>query len=276
MNETPLNLGNNDALLQELALRLLASSGDLLTRDPKLLVGQIPPDLPFGLPLPQGSVVLGSLLRNTEQKEIVLDISLSPEQVIDFYRAQMQRIGWHEHPLGEAEGFIGTDLPVSRALFCKGTSDPSLSVIVWKGKGTNADVRLLLSAGRHSPCAQQAVRRIYAWSGRNLMPHLDSPEGVKQIEKGGTSDRDSANSTTMLETEADFSTLTLAAHYAAQLEKAGWTRTNEGDSGPIAWHAWAFQDEEAAPWWGLFFVIKLPSIERRYFLYIEIHTSNRG
>lgn len=55
MNELPPNRSDNEALLQELALRLFASPGDLWTRDPKLLIGQLPPNLPF--PLPQGSLV---------------------------------------------------------------------------------------------------------------------------------------------------------------------------------------------------------------------------
>ena len=37
---------------------------------------------------------------------------------------------------------------------------------------------------------------------------------------------------------------TLVRHYTAQLEKAGWTRTNEGESGPVAWNSWRVEDEE--------------------------------
>src|SRR5450631_620940 len=43
---------NNEALLQELVLRLAIIPGNPRTRDPKLLVRQIPEDLPFSLALP--------------------------------------------------------------------------------------------------------------------------------------------------------------------------------------------------------------------------------
>ena len=79
----------------------------------------------------------------------------------------------------------------------------------------------------------------------------------------------------MLETDTALPVLTLADHYAAQLEKAGWTRSDEGDSGPLAWSAWKFRDEENESWWGLFFVMTLLDTQYRYFLYTEIHMSDQ-
>jgi hypothetical protein len=91
---------------------------------------------------------------------------------------------------------------------------------------------------------------------------------------GGGSSQDRADTSATLETATALPILELAAHYAVQLEKAGWTRTDDGHSGPLAWHAWRFQDDENEPWQGLFFVMKLLGTERRYFLYIEIHMSD--
>jgi|GraSoiStandDraft_40_1057318.scaffolds.fasta_scaffold290879_1 hypothetical protein len=273
MNEPQPNFSGNEALLQKLALRLLASPGDLWTRDPKLLIGQLLPDLP--IPLPQGSLVLGSLVRNAEQTEIVLDVPLLPEHVIDFYKAQMQGTGWREQSLEDTGGFLSTDLPVVRALFCRGMHDPSISVIAWKRDEGRADVRVFLNAGRHSPCAQRAGTNNRPWSAHDLIPSLKPPEGVKRMEMGGNAGQDSANTTTMLETDTALPVLTLADHYAAQLEKAGWTRSDEGDSGPLAWSAWKFRDEENESWWGLFFVMKLLDTQYRYFLYTEIHMSDQ-
>ncbi|HZR41903.1 MAG TPA: hypothetical protein VFB12_17405 [Ktedonobacteraceae bacterium] len=67
----------------------------------------------------------------------------------------------------------------------------------------------------------------------------------------------------------------LADHYAEQLEKAGWARTDEGQSGPLAWHAWKFQDDAQESWQGQFFVMKIQGSERRYFSYIRIEMSDQ-
>ena len=44
----------------------------------------------------------------------------------------------------------------------------------------------------------------------------------------------------------------LVAHYARQLEQAGWQRTGEGSSEPMGWHTWEFRDEENERWLGCF------------------------
>jgi hypothetical protein len=58
----------------------------------------------------------------------------------------------------------------------------------------------------------------------------------------------------------------LVAHYAAQLEKAGWSKQAEGQSGPVGWNTW---HEEGEDWMGVFFILKIPQSERQHFLYIR-------
>jgi len=44
----------------------------------------------------------------------------------------------------------------------------------------------------------------------------------------------------------------VVAHYARQLEQAGWQRTGEGSSEPMGWHTWEFHDKENERWLGVF------------------------
>ncbi len=280
MNEIPSNPSNNEALLQELALRLLTSPWDPHMHEPQLLVGQIPVGLPVDLPLPQDNHVLGSLLRSSEQAEILLDTPLPPERVIDFYREQMQVVGWYEPSSAQEQqegGFTHTGLPSTGAgaLFCQGARGPSLSITTLQGKRGLTDVRLTFNMSRrNSPCTQRSSRWRDGQLAQNLIPPLKPPTGAQQMGGGGGSSQDRADTSATLETATALPILELAAHYAVQLEKAGWTRTDDGHSGPLAWHAWRFQDDENEPWQGLFFVMKLLGTERRYFLYIEIHMSD--
>jgi hypothetical protein len=88
--------GGEDAL-RELAVRLLTFHHSLLVagqqvQEPQLLVGQLPPDLPVELPLPEGSRLLGSLA--VENPMIAIETHLAGEDVVTFYRERLTTAGW--------------------------------------------------------------------------------------------------------------------------------------------------------------------------------------
>ena len=79
---------SGDELLRKLALALLAPrySGESHA-EPQLLVGQLPPNLGFDVPLPEGAHLLGTLLGG--DPTIALEAALAPEEVVEFYRAAL-------------------------------------------------------------------------------------------------------------------------------------------------------------------------------------------
>lgn len=115
MDEIHSSTENNETLLQELVIRFATSPWNLQTHDLRLLVGKIPEDLFFELPLPEGSFILGSLLQDATQGQIALDTPLSPEQTIKFYRKHFLVAGWDENAT-QCSRFVPADgdgLPVS-------------------------------------------------------------------------------------------------------------------------------------------------------------------
>ena len=58
----------------------------------------------------------------------------------------------------------------------------------------------------------------------------------------------------------------LAAHYARQLEQAGWQRTGEGSSEPMTWHTREFHDKDNERWLGVFTLFQIPGMERKYYV----------
>src|SRR5258706_6920398 len=94
MNENSPNPNLNAPDLLEFALRLATYPNDSHTQNAQLLPGQLPDQLPVEIPLPEVSRVLGSLIRNPESIDMLLDTHLSPEQVLTFYRQRMQDAGW--------------------------------------------------------------------------------------------------------------------------------------------------------------------------------------
>lgn len=268
--------GNNSALVQELALRLLTYPADQRTRNPQLLPGQLPPNLPVETPLPPDSRVVGSLIRGPYFTEIVADTALSPEQVITFYVEKLTANGWNKPDTfpGHMGGFAPT-IPGRNNLFCKGPHGPSLSIQAFISpadeKITNFRLNLDTNS-RNSPCAQLAKQRAYSEKGP--IPNLTTPPESRQESRGGGGGSGRWYSEAYLET--DLNLTTIAAHYATQLDKAGWKRLDEGQNGPVAWQRWTFVDEQNEEWKGLFFIVKEAANPRQHLLYIKADLADLG
>jgi hypothetical protein len=270
---------NNEVLLQELVLRLAIIPGDPRTRDPKLLIRQIPEDLPFSLPLPEESQVLGTLIYNVTTMEIVLDTPLSSEQVIDFYRAHLHASGWHESdrvPGHEYRGFVPSSRGGTSLYLFQEIDGPFIRIKAQLGKGTLTDVRVIIN--RPDPLSflsMKAPKRIFqqpSLGTLSLIPRLVAPIGSRVRGGGGSSSIDTADTSAELGTDLALSVI--SAHYATQLEQVGWTCTGNGSAGPAAWHTWTFQDEMQDVWLGRFFLLQMPDRLQEYYLYIRIIYAN--
>ena len=267
----------NVAQLRELALRLLAPPFDPEARQPQLLVGSLPASLPFDLPLPDGCQIVGSFVRNPETIQIVFDTDQSPIEIIAFYTERMQAVGWSEpefqrrHRQRES-GFVHTfHRPTLLTTLCKGQRGPALMVSAFGGQdeGRKTEVRLNLDTrSRNSPCSQSSEIFMDVSA---LIPPLVPPLGGRQWGGGGGSNSESASTVATLDLESELPLSLLVAHYARQLEQAGWQRTGEGSSEPMGWHTWEFHDKENERWLGVFSLLEIPGMERTYYLQMNIN-----
>jgi hypothetical protein len=102
----------------------------------------------FALVLAERSQILGSLKRNITNTEIVLDIPLSPEQAIDFYRDHLHTSGWYEQdrlPGYEQRGFVPAGRGGTRMVFVQEIDGPSVRITAQAGKGIFTDVRVIIN-----------------------------------------------------------------------------------------------------------------------------------
>jgi hypothetical protein len=132
MNENSPNSKLTESDLLEFALRLATYPNDSRTQNAQLLPGQLPDQLPVEIPIPEGSRVLGSLVRNPEEIEMLIDTYHSSEEVLSFYRQHMNTLGWKT--LDSYRPNRGGLMPAGarnrggNETFYKGLSDPSLAV----------------------------------------------------------------------------------------------------------------------------------------------------
>lgn len=264
-------------LLRELALRLSTYPGDPRNDNPQLLVGQLPDNMAIPVPMPEKSRILGTLIRGAASLDVILDCQLSPAAVLSFYRDSLTASGWNElndmHAAMHGGGFVHSGFPAldNRATYCKGPDGPAFSINAYERKQGLTDVRLDINFGNeYSPCRQpnKMQRRMGHYQMRNLIPPLAPPQGARQQGGGGGGGGDSWHSNATLDSEMQLDAL--AAHYAAQLQKGGWTQTDAGIAGPLAWSTWTLQDEDKEPFHGSLFILKRPGKERQHVLEVRV------
>ena len=241
---------------------------------------------------------------NRRVVEVVLDTDLPASRVRDAYRDLLSGGDWQEeNPDGLGGGGFArgprgflislgrtlarsrrgrpVDIPGLLAVF-RDAGRQTLVVSAEERKNAPTDVRLRLVTGR-SPFHRR--RRRIDPEALFVMPLLTPPprsrtddEGVhtghlappfEARTTGGSYggrawEHDGAFSFVALETDLDLPAVT--AHYTAQLEEVGWSRSGEGIVGPQAWAAWTFSDNEQSPWTAAFTALRLPASPRRYLL----------
>ena len=257
----------DDRGVHELAVRLLTHvyPGMPQPHEVDLFVGTLPDEL-AGLPLPEGTRVLGGVSRGEPMgTEIVLDVAQSPEAILDFYSARMAALGWVGQgapaPFGAYPHGGGT------LLFCRGSHGPALHVqVVGRPEGP-ADVRLHLHGrSRQSPCSNRpSVAVADPWQ---LVPMLIPPPGARQLGGGGSGGSGEYHSTSTL--ESDLGVAELLAHYHPQLERAGWEMAEQGAEGLVGWSRWRLTDGEGEPWEGLLLLLRFADARLyRLHLYLQ-------
>ena len=300
MNENSPNPNLNESDLLELALRLATYPNDPSTQNAQLLPGQLPDQLPVDIPIPEGSYILGSLIRNPESIDMLLNAHLSPEQVLSFYRQRMEAKGWQTTDIYRPNrgGFMpsGSRSRGGNETFYQGLRDPSLTikdlessapwhdevnrnrsgpvltVNAYPDKGNMTDLRLNLNM--NGPFPPGPLPHMRGRPSRNifsLLPALEAPEGAEQTGGGGGGSLNSARSEATLVTNTDL--LALVAHYNRQLEQAGCVLIDEGLNGPLAWITWTLKEDDKL-WHGFFFILK--ELDQEYYLHLRMKSASGG
>ncbi|MGB2894693.1 MAG: hypothetical protein WBB65_00840 [Anaerolineales bacterium] len=230
--------------------------------DTVISIGLLPEKLPIELPLPEGSQVIGSIIRGEAAgTEIILDVPLKPGEAIDFYKKSFTREGWSE--LSEeayGTGFVSEPWPSQT--FCYGDEEIVIyiSAVEIPDKPTDVRVNILGQVG-HSPCDPDSTHGMD--DAYFLIPSLKSPSGTLVQTGGSSSGQNEASVTASLKT--DLSAEELADHYSGQLSDAGWALGEHGSTKHESWSSWTIEDEEGAEWGGFLIVVESPTDpEKRY------------
>jgi hypothetical protein len=233
-------LGDTDdemATLRALALAL----GLLLHRyrgpqqedaQPELLVGRLPADLPFTLPLPEGSRLLATLVN--EHPLVVLESELVPDAVADWYEERLLASGWRKlpEPVHPRVGFVSAEeaaptqhvvmprLPF--AAFVLGEDGPGLGVEALAGPDGRTVAHLTVHRDAAAGFGRARILHHQSLDRWAAMPALVPPPDVQQWNDGASGSSERIHLNGRLRTDLDLATV--MARYGEQLEQHGWQR----------------------------------------------------
>ena len=264
--------------LRELATRLLTPpyggpTGQAETVS--LLPGQLPNDPAFDLSVPPGGRVVGSAVYaaggTTAAVDIVVDAPGNASDVETFYQRVLTGRGWSDSaykgmPLG---GFQPNQGPITR-FFCAPAGPGFLQLSVLARTGSPNDVRLHAELTTPGPCGINAGIPTGP-PGYDKLPPLYAPNGVQLQSAGPGGGGPLPRASSSAEATTELSVSDLEAHFAQQLQAAGWTRLDGGAQGSLAWSTW--QVPGPGGWQGFLYVVQGPGQHRRD-LYVQVESSS--
>ena len=260
--------GDDVNQLRELALALILPRQMIMetaaSTEPDLLVGQRAPGFDDDFPVPPGARILGSLV--AAQPILILDTTQPGEDVVNFYQRQLPPQGWkiEEFPGPRQGGFLhSTGIDHQSATFYR-DDGATLNLLTFTAPQGHTTVRLSLLPD--DPGGNRARHRAMRMEHDpwRVLPPIAPPPRSQQFQEGGSGGDDRLNIGARVESDGDLATL--VAHYMAQLEQAGWQRQGGGESNPVAWSTWTFEDDYEGvkePWRALFVLLKWPGEPRR-------------
>ncbi|MDH5607204.1 MAG: hypothetical protein OEY93_09965 [Anaerolineae bacterium] len=249
-------IGGNEETLREFIKRFVgpsyyAGQGE----DHLVLIGSLPKDLPFPLPLPEDIRIVGSFDQGFSNGiQIILDVNLPSQEVIEFYVNELSGEAWRPVEQPESGGFVSGQFTGKQ--YCYLEDEGFLMVNAIELEPGKTDLRLYIQGPEsiYSICNQTDFGGRYS-SGEALIPALVAPGGVVQ-ESGGGGGGSGGEQYISANLVTNLSAGELIALYNQQLIDAGWELIGEDSLEGIASSQWLVIDEDGKEWSGVLLVIE--------------------
>ncbi len=222
---------------------------DLIPAPPEVMVGTLPDSLPFEVPLPEGTVIVGSLTRTNiaPSVSIFLEAPLPADTAFNLYRAHLEEQGFTVWQPDKSRVVFNTDTP--SILLCHREKEIQLYLTIQPLTAQLSDVRLMIDTDPIFVSCDDNTPQMTTYA-QSLLPELTLPAGAIPLSSGGGGGYEG-----WAEAEQNFiSTATpveVDLHLQPQLEAAGWVLIDHLETGPVVWSRWALTDAQSGQWEGV-------------------------
>jgi hypothetical protein len=253
-------LAGPELVPKELVAALLSAFVSPGATVPEIVVGRMPDDLPFEVPRPENSRVVGGVVR-ASRGTLVFAVAQSSLDAIRAYQELLRRTGWDD-PAGEmGSGFQPPDV-VHSGTFCQGDGRWIATSAAERSDGQTF-LQVQYGEQGRSPCDQS--RRESRSLRRGPMPTFYPPRKTSILDGNLGGGRNFMEANARLKTE--LRPPQLVAHYGAQLRAAGWAPRTESQGADVSAQTWRIEDRRGNAWVGLLLAIAVPDSEEREVLF---------
>lgn len=259
--------GDEEALREFIRQWAIPAYPDGSSQAITVYIGSTPKDVPYELPTPKDSRIIGSITGTWVDYLLIFDSNLTAESIHEFYEQSLIEKGWKEAPTMQGGGFTDQSSPYK--WYCYGKNEAVLGVETPSAPSEKSSIRLTLdiSPDPHMCNPDPNQGSIYI----SMIPELRAPQGVAVQGTGaGSSDRDAQVTANL---KGDLSAAEVVKFYDEQLLAAGWEMQNAAEGEGAAWSQWTFQDEQGNNWIGALMVMEASAESNTLFAYVSIEKS---
>lgn len=270
---TSLVIGGDEEALREFIDRFIkpAYNGSFYG-ERLVLIEKLPEDLPFDLPLPEDHRIIGSVIQGSVYggPQIILDVGLSPEEVMEFYDAELTGDEWRVAPDPGLRGF--RDGQYLGKSFCYNEDEAYLTINPVEMETGMTSLRVHIdmdSEGQYTPCNNSYFggSGYEIWHG--LIPDLVVPGiRIQESSTGGVGSGEEQHVTANFKTS--LSAEEIISRYNEQLIEAGWEMVGENNLANFSFSQWQIVDGNDEEWSGLLVVIGQEHASDKYFAMVQI------
>lgn len=237
----------------------------------QLRVGAMPPGMPFEVPNPPGTTLVGSLANDLpDDAQIALDSNASLDELVSTYRESFLAQGFADQTLSGGPAILPDGQPSGYSgSFCRARDSVSIFLGITPQTGKPTSIMIYGNwHGQSVTCLDQNGEGVIGL-GRSLIPKILTPVGSVVRETGGGGSTEDGTAETEAEIEYPTTAQKLAEYVMPQLADAGWTLTGSTASEYGAWSTWSLKDAEGHAWRGALVIITSP-ISNRFSLRVEV------
>jgi hypothetical protein len=268
-------VGGDEASLRELLGRLVGRS-PYPDQKSVIYVGQLPDQLPFELPLPDGARTIGSISYGTPgYTQIMVDTPQSPSDVVQFFRDSLKPDQWQviENALTNEPVFVSE--PSASANFCYQETLGTLNVKAQAEDDiTHVVLMLFTNAPGEGISCKSSGQAPEVGAPYTLLPQLTTPDGVEIRPSGGAggiADVIGYRSAVIgASLSSELSLQAIADAYNQQLKAAGWMMSGSESGDHLSWSGWTLKDTQGKTWAGTFLLIANSVIENLYIAQVTV------
>jgi hypothetical protein len=255
------NLRGPELVPQELVAALLSGSVMHGPTVAEIVVGRVPDNLPFEVPRPEKSRVVGALARPAAGT-LVFSVAQRPLDAMRAYRELLRRTGWDDRDRERGSGFQPREIAYS-GVFCQG-EERSISTTAAEGRDGQTFLQVQYAVYKSYSQCDDRQRENMSWQ-RGPMPTLYPPPKATIVDGNMGGGRNYIEASARLKTE--LRPAQLVVHYGAQLRAEGWVARSEPSGGDVAAQTWRVEDRRGKAWIGVLAAISIPDSKDREMLF---------